>query len=621
VDEKAYRELDTLPKQNLDMAPDLLKLWGRPEPTGLMPNTGAAPKTMLDLAPKGQRDPYPEGIVRTARLLVMQAKDSSELVDGLLKRFPKEALRQAKDHLASVLAERGLLGPYYVAASDFPTCQTRPDLIQAFAGRYAKSARYLEAKQACEGCQHASKTQCAVFQKQLVPVVPYTDADAAMAEQFQQARGLVASSQAQTPRERIQRAFMASAPAPEGFTGNPNQGALIPASRLLKKAQDPQQAEQEAQQVLAAKGAPVLATVRRELLKGRGQSDVAQALKLSFDASLLVDTKDVWGPAYHQAGLYGTVYTTQDSFTDCREGSEFLARHASRVRVVVAGSKCSGCSFAKAGACQAYGRRLVASVEQALTPDAVQWVLEGHKMAGKLPWDAHQRSWGPTPEQALKQIHKAATALAPYVQAAPQRALVERGRTQFKQASETSDLTVREVVKAASQIMNEGLFGSELQRALLHRFDPRDLQASSEALREVVAEQGLQGVYYVDPTPYPDYGIGCREAARLHRSRTIKLAKAGPRCAGCVGQQIPGQCSVLAKQLVSEVVYEPSKQEVQRAVLASSSMSVEPADLINNGADMLAEFQMQQVPQDLEVDDPSAPQEFGLEFGQQDVTF
>ena len=46
--------------------------------------------------------------------------------------------------------------------------------------------------------------------------------------------------------------------------------------------------------------------------------------------------------------------------------------------------------------------------------------------------------------------------------------------------------------------------GADLLRVLRSRFEVRDLKAASDAIKKASAEQGLMGVYYVDPAVYSD---------------------------------------------------------------------------------------------------------------------
>lgn len=155
-----------------------------------------------------------------------------------------------------------------------------------------------------------------------------------------------------------------------------------------------------------------------------------------------------------------------------------------------------------------------------------------------------------------------------------------------------SGLTRREVVKTASRFMNEGLYGLDLLAALKTRFEVRDIVASGKELRTILAEQGLQGIFYVDPSIYDDYGR-CDEAARLHRTRLVKYIKQGSKCSSCVHQINKGICSKLQKSLVDEPPY-VNKKAQQREILASGRSTETSYDsLMNNGATMMTEYQMQ----------------------------
>jgi hypothetical protein len=143
--------------------------------------------------------------------------------------------------------------------------------------------------------------------------------------------------------------------------------------------------------------------------------------------------------------------------------------------------------------------------------------------------------------------------------------------------------------------MNEGLYGKDLLRALKSRFDPRDIKASAEDLRTILAEQGLQGIYYVDASVYDDYGKGCDEGARLNRTRLVPYVKMASKCGSCVLQTKVGFCSKYNKPLVNEPPY-MDKAAQQREILASgSSVEVSPASIMGSNLrhNILAQFEMQ----------------------------
>lgn len=615
VDEQQYRELDTLPKQNLDIKPDLEALWAREGESSAsyyVPNKQIVatpgikdPKTMGDMSEMhGPLRGQPEEIRKVARLVLMQSSDPRRLRSELSKRFGMDALREHRAVLASVLQERGLLGRYYVAAEDFPGCER--GVASEFVRKYANDAKYVVGKKACGGCCHAQKMSngsevCGQFQKEIKVEVPFTDRLAEAVESAQAARGKAIQATASEPRERIRLAFLApnasevrrtyegvgkdQLPKVAKVDSAEAHANLVEVSALTKKKQ--------AAEKLAMDAKPVVAFLHREMVKGLTHGELAASLKLAFDARLLTRTHAAWGPLFNEAGLYGVVYTKQASFDDCREGADFLAKHNPNVRAVVAGSKCGSCIYNKAARCMMYGKQLVKTASEVLTPATVDAVLWEHKTAGRLSPMTKTAEWDESPAKALKAIHEA-TRSSFLPQVAPVRMGFMQGFHGQPVGHATSRLTKRDIAKQASRYMNEGLYGRDLLTALKTRFEARDLVAAKDELRPVLAEQGLQGIYFVDPSAYDDYGKGCAEAQRLHGTRLVGYLKQGSKCGSCVHQIRQGFCSKINKQLVTEPPY-ADKLAQQREILASglATASVDPNTLVNNATNTVAEFQMQ----------------------------
>lgn len=630
VDEKDYQALDRLPKQNLDITPDLKALWSHTDQpsTGFVPNTGA-PRTMADLSQAHGliRTRGPEDLIKTARLAIMQTTDSRRLLHAIQSRYDTEVIRGARTALASVLAERGLLGGYYIDAADFSDCGSGSKKATDFVRRFASEARFVKAKTACGNCIHRQGgNHCAVFHKEITLDVPYTEGLAAQVEGLQQAKGKAIQASTDAPKVRIQRALLAQGTHTTPFSGRPQaapkavQGSaaeqLIAVENLTKK-----RVAAEQQHLASQQARPIVATLRREMLKGRSRTELNTALRLAFDERDLRATSAEWAPLYRQAGLYGALYTTQESFDDCREGAGFLAKHGSSTRAVVAGEKCGSCLFNKVGRCLMYGKPLIHEAGEMLTPETVTRVLDEHRIAGRLPHGSDRRTWGATPAEALAAIHEAAKSPRPTMAATNLRATVERAHHMGAQRTAGGgDLAKRSIVKAMAEYMNEGLYGHDLVALLKSRFEVRDLAAAKNEMRTMLAEQGLQGIVYVDPGIYDDYGNGCKEAARKHRSRAaVRYAKVGDKCASCVHQTRPGHCSVLNKQLVVEPPY-TNKAAEQRAILATGrATEVSFTDLVNNGLSMLHEYQMQRTAEDLELNPTHPSIAAHIEFGSQEV--
>lgn len=632
VDEAEYRSLDTLPQQNLDVVPELKAQWSHEshDPVAYFvpnrdmagypvdPRVPSAPETMGDLSQVHGPVHRDTPLLRLARLTLMESDDTRRWQETLLAKFSRDEIAIQRQGLKSVLEERGLLGRVYVAAADFPHCadSVAPEI---FVRRHASRAKFVVSKEACGDCCNRQPTlsgggRCGIFQKELVTDVGYS---AELADQVELEQGK-ASMAGQDPRARIKAAFLRAPAVRADFSGQDNAGALIPASRLLRKSTD---VSREELAIKVAQARPIVETLRRELLKGRSGEEISHGMRLAFDVRDLRATKEQWAPLLREAGLYGTIYSTQDSFTDCREGADFLSKHSSKVRAIVAGSKCQSCIWSKVGRCLMYGRKLVANVEDIYTADTVSAVLDEHKMSGALHPTVIQQDWGTGPREQLQNIHKAAS--SPASTALDEaRVTVQRAFRGLRQEHETGTLTRREILRAASALMNEGLYGAELQTAMQSKFDPRDLVAATRELGPLVAQnQGLQGIYFVDPTVYADYGKGCKEAQRLHRTRgAVRYARVGDKCQSCVHQTRLGVCSVLDKRLAVEPPYQ-NKLAQQRAILASgnSTASLDYASLINNGMTMLQEFELKGSG-NLELNPQGTTFDAAIQFGNNDVS-
>lgn len=632
VDEVAYRKQDHLPKQNLDIKPDLEALWareGESPTTYLVPNVVPVPNvgiddphTMGDMSQMhGKLRNQAEEIAKVARLAMMQSDDLGRLRGELTKRYPLDTLRQHREVLASVLKERGLVGRFYVVAEDFAGVD--PAKATAFINKYAPTSRYVLSKKACGGCPHCNTTQpCGQFNRELVTEVPYTAKMASTIERLQAARGRIIKASAESePKERIRAAYLA--PTPERSEQYAGQGVNQQATVTLDPAAAKEQLisaasltrKKEASENASIAARPIIAFLHREMVKGLTQKELASNLKIAFDRNLLARTKEHWGPLFKEAGLYGVVYTNQDSFEDCRHGADFLAKHNSQVRAIVAGEKCGGCIYNKTR-CLMYGKPLVKNASEVVTNETVASVLQEHQMAGRLSTGIMKAAsnWGETPETALKAIHEAVKQ-ATVPQMAPSRMDVQKGFY----GNPTSDynmsgLTRREIVKTAARYMNEGLYGEDLMAVLKSQFEIRDLVAAKADLKVVLAEQGLQGIYYVDPTVYEDYGKGCDEASRLHGSRLVEYVKTGSKCGSCVHQINSGFCSKINKRLANEPPYANKKAQQQEVLASGRSTEITYASLVNNGTSMIHEFQMQNE-MSVDVNAPAEVRDVTVMFG------
>jgi hypothetical protein len=169
--------------------------------------------------------------------------------------------------------------------------------------------------------------------------------------------------------------------------------------------------------------------------------------------------------------------------------------------------------------------------------------------------------------------------------------------------------------------LNEGLYGADLGRVLTAQYDVRDIRAAREDLRAAITDQGLQGIYFIDPTVYADYGRGCKEAARIHRARQVPYVKAASKCATCVHRSSLGQCSVLGKELVAEVPYPAPRASLQREILASGAATKNPVEgvVAQSGLALMAEYGLGPRGMRVDVDPTRTAEQVDVSFGGEEI--
>jgi hypothetical protein len=268
-----------------------------------------------------------------------------------------------------------------------------------------------------------------------------------------------------------------------------------------------------------------------------------------------------------------------------------------------------------------YGKRLVAKAEDLYTQETINALLWEHRQAGNLETGSEKVAWGSTPAEAIKAIYR--TANSPKKASVPLRAYTEQEFNGYKYEKEAKDLTKRdilnnEILKAASRYLNEGLYGRQLLGLLKSRFASTDIKAATDLLKTVLAEQGLQGIFFVDPTVYDDYSRGCEEGGRLHRARQVPYVKIGPKCSSCIHQAVPGTCSKYAKPLVVDPPY-ADKTAMQREMLASgNSTEHNLQNLMIPSHSIVAEYAMSSMTIDLNPE-PVKPERVSVQMGRAKV--
>jgi hypothetical protein len=100
---------------------------------------------------------------------------------------------------------------------------------------------------------------------------------------------------------------------------------------------------------------------------------------------------------------------------------------------------------------------------------------------------------------------------------------------------------------------------------VLSKYSKEDLQSVADVGRRIAAEDGVQGLYFIDPTAYSDYGRGCDAGSKMFRKKegSAQFVLASSGCTGCMLHTAPGWCSKYAKGLIRTVPTQVRKASVE----------------------------------------------------------
>jgi hypothetical protein len=267
---------------------------------------------------------------------------------------------------------------------------------------------------------------------------------------------------------------------------------------------------------------PILHYLRDQMLAGKSASAIKAGLLRTFPPETLSKYKSRWQPLYRQAGAFGVVYLTQVSFDNCQHGAKAI--RGTKISHIVKSSACDGCVHKKNSSCSVYGLPLV---------DEPSWVVADNALARYqherlLSRTASARDFGDEPVKAMRAMHaQAMRQTGLLIEKTTQRSGLLKLHQASPVAHTTGTVVKQRIVKRARMLMNEGLFGQRLLSAMRAQFLPDDISATMPELRPVLAEQGLQGVYYIDPEVYSDYGRMSPSVKVRRKNKALMLEQKG----------------------------------------------------------------------------------------------
>lgn len=594
VDPEDYKKAEALPKQNLDVIPELQRALTFDDgnvPT-LIP---LRPHTMVNtnpLDPPGapSRNMTKEIVNRVARHLIA-GNAPRQVGEKIMLEFAPGQIRSASQQISSVISERGLIGNVYIDARHFPRCAQDSEDKKFVASR-AASAKFILAKGECAGCVHNRGGMCANLHKQLVETVSYDRKTFAhyavqLAAEGRLAKGELDQALAGSDVDR-RRVLQVSFTAPVRQAKVESQLTL----RHQDKARKPVVTEQQAAEYLSRprEAAPTLS---------RGFIAAAKHLMLGGSPEVLAGSPD---PEVRKIaadhGVLGHTYLDMDALGGCNSTLSFLRRIESAPDFFVRRSACCAeCKGAADGACAQVQKvapivaeaeigkeHFVAALLRAADRGAIT-VDQARQAATKAPAKANWRRLTAqanflqpaTPQAEYSGAH----VVAHYGAAIPEREL-----------SAPEPMDAEEVRRSISHLMNTGLCGKPLRAAILRRYARSDLAQVPQVGVSLASNDGVQGSYFIDPTAYPDYGRGCATGAKHFRKQGAENVFVGDACTGCAMQTAPGWCAKYAKSLIRSVpqsVVAAAAEARNRAPVPNDAPITNPVEQFQLAAEVTVE--------------------------------
>jgi hypothetical protein len=578
VDEAAYRASEALPKQNLDIIPELTHALAYSPEDDIQRVIPMRPHVMVNQNPLSHQN-FPVDMTTPIRnrvaMMVMEGLPKSEIKEKLLLEYAPADIHVASGAIQEVLNESGLLGNVYIDSNHFPRCSQGLAKDRKIVAGCAKRSLYVLSKPDCSGCVKNVNGTCTSFQKTLVATVPYGSKLAAhyAPSLASEKRADALMLEGETWKKRLKLAF--SSPIQ---TVNPD--GVKTSHTQIKKAV--QVTEDDISQYVNRKysAGSVLSSefvkLSRRMMDGKNDLEKlssSDAPDLRFLAS--------------QFGILGHTYLDMDVLGGCKKTASFISSKNLRPDFLIRRSaSCAHCKNLSDGGCASLCRsypvyesipaldqnHFVAAMQKAVDEGRISendMALASSRLASVTNWDS-----------LISQINlfKPKSATSSYTGSK---------YSAFRGSSSPSlEVDAEEVRRFISHLMNTGLSGLPLQRAILSRYTKEDLKQVPQVGNRIASGEHVQGSFYIDPTAYNDYGRGCSEGSSIFKNRNPRNILASSQCTGCTMQTAPGWCSKYCKSLIRSVpasvrnasvpnslpvYHEPVENPVEKYELASES--------------------------------------------------
>jgi hypothetical protein len=542
VDENVYRELERLPKQNLDIRPDLEELWTTHDKGSIH----FVPNIDLSAFPELNRKQAKVSAEDVARVVARHVKDkmmsgwTGKQVSAWIKEHvDSQAIAALMPMFKRIAAEQGVLGTVYIDATDWKDCdQGEGEKI----ARQAKLAKYVLANaEKCAGCIFKEGGRCSKFRKELVfDVVPYSDD---MVDEYASVLKVSppVSTASEAPKERIRTMVaMVQTDAPMSVEAK-DKPVMGPQEKRDRKAA----------QFYEPPPTAFVSTEERLLYRDLAQKMMVAKGRFSENLRVRLAIKggsEAVATLRAEENLLGNLYVRPDQFDSCHQANDALRKHANTAPYVLEiPNKCHKCSFFREGSCSLLGKKVVR--EMPYTKEFLANEVTRLVDAGKLTQKVADNLLARTASEPIHDLVREAHTVRP---SKPVAAYSGKSDDLVNMGSATAGLDVtldpnaipfahRDVVAATYKAVYEGLEGPRLKNELVGRFGTAAVMAAATQITNIVRLAGLLGNVIVDLRGFRNV----KEAASFLAANKMKpafLLKEGCCNSMCGGEEHEDTC-------------------------------------------------------------------------------
>jgi len=520
--------------------------------------------------------------------------DSSErLLHDLKSNYSKETVLSNQGMIRKVLAERGVFGRVYIDTKMFPRCQHNEG--QEVVKKYGSKAVFAISKKKCRDCSHndSDSGMCTVYGKQLVTKVSYNN-------------DVLSHYQPYLIREK-----------------GVDPAKFVKSGKTYKEAIKLSfcHVEKEQKHVAIDVGADSRPQKREvsESFVNSAESVLhnKMGLKILAGNSDLNDyrTTESFQHFADEKGLFGHLYVDLDMFGgDCKKAKKFLDRVGNNAPIVIS-KPCSHYN-GKTRKCSVLKRIMVSKLDitknwvrklavvQAIKNNQVSKIQANKILSLLVNKDMDDTRSVISKMNLLPEMGSQLIPTTKVVSDINEFDLSNNVLDDFNldedshpKISATHQVLRDEIQHYTVAKMNEGYYGSDLSELLRFKFGNDSLSKASDIIGSLQGEEGLMGIYYIDPSIYSS----CDEGAKTLRGRGAKYLLAMDQCSFCTANS-EGHCQKYSKRVVDEIPYIDRESQQKEILSRTSSQSLEPADVISYQS-ILDQFNLQTGLEDIDLDE------------------